>query len=146
MILRRVIAHVRRQEWIAIAIDFVIVVVGVFVGIQVSNWNQAWATDRQAAVFTTHLKEDLREEDWGYQLLISYNREVLANAERTVDALSGASAVSDEALLVSAYRATQLLPLLRLRVVDLDTRVGDMTGSNNRQIMQGLRAIAKQKP
>ena len=35
MILRRVIGHFRRQEWTAIAIDFVIVVVGVFVGIQV---------------------------------------------------------------------------------------------------------------
>jgi hypothetical protein len=43
MILRRVIAHFREQEWTAIAIDFVIVVAGVFVGIQVANWN----TDRQ---------------------------------------------------------------------------------------------------
>ena len=39
MILRRVIAHVRKQEWTAIALDFVIVVFGVFFGIQVSNWN-----------------------------------------------------------------------------------------------------------
>jgi hypothetical protein len=43
MILRRVIGHFRQQEWTAIAIDFVIVVAGVFVGIQVANWN----TDRQ---------------------------------------------------------------------------------------------------
>ena len=41
MILRRVIAHFRKQEWTAIALDFLIVVVGVFVGIQVSNWNAA---------------------------------------------------------------------------------------------------------
>jgi len=39
VILRRVIEHFRKQEWTAIAIDFVIVVAGVFVGIQVSNWN-----------------------------------------------------------------------------------------------------------
>lgn len=39
MILRRVIAHFRKQEWTAIALDFIIVVLGVFVGIQVSNWN-----------------------------------------------------------------------------------------------------------
>ncbi|MFC2954068.1 hypothetical protein ACFOOP_19180 [Marinicaulis aureus] len=39
MILRRVIAHFRKQEWTAIALDFLIVVVGVFIGIQVSNWN-----------------------------------------------------------------------------------------------------------
>ena len=41
MILRRVIAHLRNQEWTAVGIDFVIVVVGVVVGIQVSNLNSA---------------------------------------------------------------------------------------------------------
>ncbi len=39
MILRRVIKHFRNQEWTAIFLDFLIVVVGVFVGLQVSNWN-----------------------------------------------------------------------------------------------------------
>jgi hypothetical protein len=40
MILRRVIAHFKKQEWTAIALDFLIVVAGVFVGLQVSNWNE----------------------------------------------------------------------------------------------------------
>jgi hypothetical protein len=43
--LLRVAEHVRAQNWTAIGIDFVIVVIGVFVGIQVSNWNQL-RTDR----------------------------------------------------------------------------------------------------
>jgi hypothetical protein len=47
MLLRRVIEHVRRQEWTAIWIDLAIVVVGVFIGIQVANWNDARA-DRAA--------------------------------------------------------------------------------------------------
>ena len=41
MLLRRVITHVRKQEWTAVALDFVIVVAGVVIGIQVSNWNAA---------------------------------------------------------------------------------------------------------
>jgi hypothetical protein len=41
MILRRMMGHVKRQDWFAVFLDFVIVVVGVFVGIQVSNWNTA---------------------------------------------------------------------------------------------------------
>jgi hypothetical protein len=40
MLLRRIIEHVKVQNWTAIVIDFVIVVVGVFIGIQVSNWNE----------------------------------------------------------------------------------------------------------
>ena len=39
MLLRRVIEHVKTQNWVAVALDFVIVVVGVFIGIQVANWN-----------------------------------------------------------------------------------------------------------
>ena len=39
MILRRVIRHVRNQEWTAVLIDFFIVVVGVYLGIELGNWN-----------------------------------------------------------------------------------------------------------
>jgi len=41
MLLRRVIEHVKAQNWFAVAIDFVIVVVGVFVGLQVNTCNAA---------------------------------------------------------------------------------------------------------
>ena len=40
MILRSVMRHVRDQNWFAVGIDFLIVVVGVFIGIQVANWNE----------------------------------------------------------------------------------------------------------
>lgn len=42
MILQRVIQHVQNQNWTAVLIDFVVVVVGVYIGIQA----QAWHTDR----------------------------------------------------------------------------------------------------
>lgn len=115
MILRRVVEHLKLQHWTAIGIELVIVILGVFIATQVSNWNQERATNEQAAIFTAHLKEDLREEDWGYQMMIQYHREVLANAERAVGALDGTAPTSDEALLVSAYRATQYKQKLRRR-------------------------------
>jgi hypothetical protein len=112
---RRAVEHLKSQNWAAIGIELVIVVLGVFIGIQVSNWNERLATDRTATLFTEHLKADLREEHWAYQLLISYNQEVLANAERTVNALENRTTLTDEALLVSAYRATQYKQRLRRR-------------------------------
>ena len=115
MILRRVVAHIKLQHWTAIGIELIIVILGVFIATQVSNWNQERTANEQAAVFTMHLKEDLREEDWGYQMMIQYHREVLANAERAVGALDGTVPMSDEALLVSAYRATQYKQKLRRR-------------------------------
>jgi len=106
MLLRRVISHVRNQEWTAIGIDFVIVVVGVVMGIQVSNWNEELETRRKAEVFTARLTADLMNEAWGYQSLVEYQDDVLISAERAIDALSGDVSMSDEQFLINAYRAS----------------------------------------
>jgi hypothetical protein len=38
MIPRRASDHVRTRDWIGVGIDFVIVVAGVFMGVQVDSW------------------------------------------------------------------------------------------------------------
>jgi hypothetical protein len=59
MILRR-ITHFGKQEWTAIAVDFIIVVAGVFLGIQASNWNEARADRKVAASHLREIAEDLQ--------------------------------------------------------------------------------------
>jgi hypothetical protein len=91
----------------AIAIEFVLLVVGVFLGIQVANWNAERETNKTSAVFTERLKDDLRAEAWRYQFLLEYYRDVRDAAEATADAISGQAPLSNEAFLITAYRATQ---------------------------------------
>lgn len=98
-----------------IGIDLVIVVLGVFIGIQVSNWNVERETNARGAVFAERLKADLQEEAWYYQLQIEYSRDVLANAERAIAGLAGKSTAANEALLINAYRATQYKQKARRR-------------------------------
>ena len=105
----------RKLGWPAIGIELVIVIVGVFIGLQVSNWNVEREARQRGAMFAERLKTDLREEAWYYQLQIEYSRDVLASAERAVDALNGRSDDSNEVLLVSAYRATQYKQRARRR-------------------------------
>ena len=112
---RRIMEHIRKLGWPAIGIELVIVIVGVFFGMQVSNWNVEREARQRGAMFAERLKADLREEAWYYQLQIEYSRDVLANAERAVDALSGRSNDSNETLLISAYRATQYKQRARRR-------------------------------
>lgn len=47
MIFRRIKSHIEKENWFAVFVDFFIVVVGVFIGLQVANWNEARA-DRVA--------------------------------------------------------------------------------------------------
>ena len=60
MILRRIIAHFRKQEWTAIGLDFVIVVVGVFVGLQVSNWNETRVNRLRADTYLERVHSDFQ--------------------------------------------------------------------------------------
>lgn len=55
MILQRLAAAVRRQDWFTVFIETMIVVAGVFLGLQVNNWNAA-RSDRQREI---QIVEDL---------------------------------------------------------------------------------------
>ena len=107
MILRRLSQSLRQQNWTAIWIEFVLLVAGVFLGIQVSNWNADRETRQKSVLFSTRLMADLRVEAWGYEYLIEYNKDVLANARRALDDLTGDQPLSDEQFVIAAYRATQ---------------------------------------
>jgi hypothetical protein len=107
MILRRLTQSLKEQNWTAIVIEFVLLVAGVFLGIQVSNWNAEREARQKSALFTARLVADLKVEAWGYEYLIAYNRDVRANARRALDALTGDAPLSDEQLVIAAYRASQ---------------------------------------
>jgi hypothetical protein len=107
MILRRVITHVRQQEWTAIAIDFVIVVAGVFVGMQVANWNEEQADNRRARAYAERLAIDLRKDLESRRALTAYYGAVLQSVERT-NALLADPAADPQQLVVHAYRASEI--------------------------------------
>lgn len=60
MILRRLSEHLKAQNWTAVALDFVIVVTGVFIGIQVSNWNDARREHALERQYVARLSSDIR--------------------------------------------------------------------------------------
>ncbi len=115
MILRNLSQSLKEQNWTAIWIEFVLLVVGVFLGIQVSNWNEQRVTDKKAAMFTERLREDLRVEVWRFNAINFYYDDVLVNARKTLAALEGRTTLSNEALLIAAYRATQYAEYVQYR-------------------------------
>ncbi len=57
MILRRVAAAIRRQDWFAVLIEIAIVVIGVFIGLQVNNWNEARIERSQERAYLTRIRD-----------------------------------------------------------------------------------------
>ena len=83
MILRRLTQSLKDQNWTAIAIEFVLLVLGVFLGIQVGNWNQQREQRSKADTFSARLREDLRHEQWAETRRIVYYRQVRKIANDT---------------------------------------------------------------
>ena len=54
MILRRLTTALRKQDWATVLIEILILVLGVFLGLQVNNWNEArQLADREAEIIET---------------------------------------------------------------------------------------------
>jgi hypothetical protein len=107
VILRRLAQHLKDQNWTAISIEFVLLVLGVFLGIQVANWNEARADRQRGASFSAKLVDDVRAEAWRYQFLLAYHQDVRDFAQQALADLERSAPLPDQALLVAAYRASQ---------------------------------------
>lgn len=63
MLLRRITQHMKNQNWFAVFLDFLIVVVGVFIGIQVANWNAERQIQNQENSLVERLYEEVKVVD-----------------------------------------------------------------------------------
>jgi len=59
MMLRRAFEHMKHQHWTAFGIELVIVVLGVFAGMQVSNWNQARVESERTVLVLDAFRADM---------------------------------------------------------------------------------------
>ena len=84
--LRRITAHVRDQNWFALAAEFVIVVAGVFLGLQAANWNEARKDRKDEEVILARLQAET-------SALLSVVREERAEVQSLVDTLQQAQPV-----------------------------------------------------
>lgn len=60
MIQRRITDAFRKHEWFTVAVETLIVVLGVFLGLQVNNWNEARGERARETVHLANLAEDVR--------------------------------------------------------------------------------------
>jgi hypothetical protein len=76
VILRRLSQHLREQNWTAISIEFVLLVLGVFLGIQVANWNEQRADSARAQAYLVRLQDDFERDLFTIQRSEEYWRKV----------------------------------------------------------------------
>jgi hypothetical protein len=108
MILRTVTKHVKDQNWFAVVIDLAIVIFGVYIGIQVSNWNENLVQEQKTTVLVKRLYEDLADEREVIAGRMDYIAVVKKFGVTAVRAFNNAGLVNDESFVIAAYQASQI--------------------------------------
>ena len=112
MLLRKVIRHVQSQSWTAIAIDFCIVVLGVFVGIQVNNWNETRIETQRADSYLLRIQADLGSDLQAIERRVAYWNKVVDYGHAAI-AYAEEGKLSQESrwnTVLAFYQASQIAP------------------------------------
>ncbi len=109
MILRRLTEHVKAQNWFAVAIDFVIVVAGVFVGMQVNNWNEERRIRAGERVYLVRMRTDFGVDIEKAREKAAYLQTVAAAGRRTLDFIDAGKPCAEACwrVLVDFFAASQ---------------------------------------
>lgn len=144
MLLRRIIDHVRAENWFAVGIDFAIVVVGVFVGIQVSNWNAERIERHQERELLTRLQEDFTESINGQQRDLAFLDQQFSDQSVILQSLADCEVAPEDVLAFQRGIVTLGYvnpPRLFRRTVDELASAGKMDLIQNEAIRDELAAV-----
>ena len=108
--IRRLRDHVAEHNWFAVVIDLAIVVAGVFLGIQFTNWNQARVDRDKASYYRERLISELVFNGRQFRQQIAYYGSARRHGVAALAVLRKPGEKPDEKFLVDAYQATQIDP------------------------------------
>ncbi len=114
MILRRITQHVRDQNWTAIGIDLVIVILGVFLGIQLGNWNEAQDEVARERLLLGELRGELTQTIEQLTILTNGYDQISRSGERAVAFLDAGEGCGDACwdVIVDFFHASQWQPIV----------------------------------
>jgi hypothetical protein len=108
MFVRRLRTSLQQQHWMTIVIELGIVIIGVFIGTQVANWNEARVEKAQTQRMLDQLVPELRAELEFFTGTQRYYQTTRSFADRTLAAWDGNDGTSDNDFVIAAYQATQV--------------------------------------
>jgi hypothetical protein len=110
MITRRLAQSLRDQNWTTITIEFVLLVIGVFLGIQAANWNAQRADDERARAYLTRIRGNLLTDQVSIQRRVDFWNVVIAEGKAAIRYAETGELVDGSAwkTVRAFYQASQL--------------------------------------
>ena len=108
MVVRRIREHVTAHNWFAVGIDLAIVVLGVLIATQVSNWNESRIEAAQGRDYRQRLVRELDFNARQYREQHRYYSLVLKHGLAAVAALDAGADLVPRDFLIDAYQLSQI--------------------------------------
>ena len=110
MILRRLSQSLKEQNWTTILIEFVLLVSGVFLGIQAANWNEQRAEDIKAQAYLARIQVNLQADLQSIQRRETLWRQVIAYGKGAIRYAETGELVEGSAwkTVLAFYQASQI--------------------------------------
>jgi hypothetical protein len=144
MILRRLTTALRKQDWVTVAIETLIVVMGVFIGLQVNNWNDTRMDRSVERATLIRLYEDIEERIAGQRRDIGFLEQQLADQAVVLKALDDCAVAPKDSMTVQRGIATLGWlnpPRLYRRTIDELISSGRTDMIENSEIVDALARI-----
>lgn len=133
MIFNRLLIQIKEQNWAVLGIELVVLVVGVFVGLQASNWNDDRVERAEERGYLVRLHEDIKASAAGIDTDNSFLAQQLSDQLVILNALSTCSIhEGGQPIIDRGFRS-----LGRINPPRLITRTyGELTASGKMDIIQ----------
>lgn len=129
MVIRRVREHIVTHNWFAVAVDLAIVVVGVFLGMQATNWNEARLERDRGRQYRQRLIDDLEANQEDFRQRAAYYKQVHDRGYAALQDLRRPHSADPIAFLYNAYAATNILPRTTQRATYQEILSAGATGT-----------------
>jgi len=142
MILQRLTSALRKRDWLSVVIETLIVIFGVFLGLQLGNWNSARLDRAQGQVLLDLVRTEVANHDTAYASSIR-NANLWLEELRYVDAVMQDPEIARNdpthilvSLLFSAYKSN---PMVSREVFDGLQSSGDIAYIRSASVRAALR-------
>lgn len=110
MFIRKITRHLQDQNWFAALLDLVIVVVGVFIGLQVNNWNEQRLFDAKERDYLVQLGDELDLHIVTAEYQMQFFTDMLESGRRALTFLEADQPCTEQCadLLVDFFHASQV--------------------------------------
>ena len=140
MILRSITKHVKNENWFAVFIDFLIVVLGILIAFQITEWNEDQQANKRQKSVLLQLEEEFTEIKSAIEKQNFYRNGYVENLRQLIMILEGHVPAEDDIAikngLVSA-RATGRRPAESAAYIQLMSS-GELTSLSNEDLQKAL--------